>query len=427
MNYIKIFSRNLLYNSRIILFYYRVISTMSSNCVLVLNCGSSSLKFSIIDILTQHVKITGLAEKLTTTDASITFKFADKKQQQALSSPFDHKNAIAALVKVLHEQHLAEKVSAIGHRVVHGGEKFSAPTLITNEVKQTITELAKLAPLHNPANLVGINAAEQCFENVPQVAIFDTAFHQTMPKQSFLYGIPYEMYQQHAIRKYGFHGTSHYFVAAEVAKQLNKPLQACNFITAHLGNGCSVTAIKNGESVDSSMGFTPLEGVMMGTRSGSIDPGIIFHLISQLNYSAEEVNQILNKKSGLLGVSQLSNDCRELENAMNEGNEQAKTALQIFCYQIAKSIAALTCGLTQLDAVIFTGGIGENSSFVRAEIAAHLSLLNIRINDEKNTEKVRGEQGNIAIEHSIPCWVMPTNEEWVIAEQTFQLINKDSH
>jgi len=399
---------------------------MPSNCVLVLNCGSSSLKFSIIDILTQKVEISGLAERLATSDASITFKFSNEKQQQTLTAPFDHQIAITALVAKLNTLHLAEKVTAIGHRVVHGGEKFSAPTLITHEVKQTITDLAKLAPLHNPANLVGITAAEQCFPTLPQVAIFDTAFHQTMPKQSFLYGIPYEMYQQHAIRKYGFHGTSHYFVAAEVAKKLEKQLTDCHFITAHLGNGCSVTAIKNGQSVDSSMGFTPLEGVMMGTRSGSIDPGIIFHLISQLNYSADEVNQILNKKSGLLGLSQLSNDCRELENAMASGNEQAKTALQIFCYQIAKSIAGLACSLTKLDAIIFTGGIGENSSFVRSEISAHLSLLNVQIDEQINQEKVAGKHGNIAKEKSIACWVMPTNEEWVIAEQTFQLINKDS-
>ncbi len=396
--------------------------------VLVINCGSSSLKFSLMDAITGKVFVDGIAERLMTSAATIKINMLDKHNKLSLNAPFDHKIAIEKLVELLTQANLIEKISAIGHRVVHGGEQYSQPILITESIKKTITQLSKLAPLHNPANLIGIVAAQQAFEQLPQVAIFDTAFHQTMPEKAFMYALPYELYQQNSIRKYGFHGTSHYFVSQQAAKQLRKPIEQSNFISAHLGNGCSVTAVKNGQSVDSSMGFTPLEGVMMGTRSGSIDPGIIFYLVEQLDYSLNEVNQLLNKKSGLLGLSTLSNDCRTLEQATSSDDSEksrlATLALAVFCYQIAKSIASFSASLTNLDALIFTGGIGENSTFVREQILTHLSLLNFYIDDEKNQTTRLGVSGNICTTNSRPCLVIPTNEEWVIAEQTYSLLQQ---
>jgi len=398
-------------------------SKNNPNNVLVINCGSSSLKFSLIEPQKGNSLLSGLAEYLATSKACLTIKINNEKKIYNLAPPYDHQVAINMLVSTLKDNGLVNQISAIGHRVVHGGELYAAPVLIDEKVKQTITDLAKLAPLHNPANLMGINAAEKAFPHLMQVAIFDTAFHQSMPEKAYIYPIPYELYQKNSIRKYGFHGTSHYFVSQEVAKKIAKPVEKISVITAHLGNGCSITAVANGKSVDSSMGFTPLEGVMMGTRSGSIDPGIIFYLVEQLDFSLEEVNTLLNKKSGLLGVSQLSNDCRTLENAaLNENNRQAQLALAIFSYLVAKGIASLSAGLTQLDALVFTGGIGENSPYIRSQVLAHLTLLNFAI-DEKNNQQARfGQSGNISNANSRPCWVIPTNEEWVIAAQTSQLL-----
>ncbi|MCO4799465.1 MAG: acetate kinase [Colwelliaceae bacterium] len=396
------------------------------NNILVINCGSSSLKFSLVNPISGQNIISGLAECLLSVDAFITIKHQGEKKKFNLPTPYDHQVAISALVNYLIENNLKESVSALGHRVVHGGEKYSQPTLINEDIKQSIEQLSKLAPLHNPANLQGINAAEQVFNDLPQVAIFDTAFHQSMPKRSYLYGLPYHLYKEHGIRKYGFHGTSHYFVSREAAKIINKPSKECNFISAHLGNGCSITAIKNGKSVDTSLGLTPLEGVMMGTRSGDVDPGVIFHLVDQLGYTLEEVNNTLNKKSGLLGVSQLSNDCRAIEEAAQGGNKQALLALTLFSYRIAKSIASFSCNFTSLDGLIFTGGIGENSNFIRALILSQLSLLNFTEDSKGNKAMRFGNQGCITTKDSTPCWVIPTNEEWVIAEQTFKLLNKEN-
>lgn len=395
------------------------------NNILVINCGSSSLKFSLMNPINGQVILSGLAECLLSPDAVITIKHYDKKEKSPLNSPFDHQVAINFLVSYLAEHQLKESVYAIGHRVVHGGEQYSQPTLINVDVKRSIDQLAKLAPLHNPANLQGINAAEQAFNNIPQVAIFDTAFHQTMPEKAYIYGLPYQFYQEHGIRKYGFHGTSHYFVSKEAAKIINKPIEQCNFISAHLGNGCSVTAIKQGCSVDTSLGLTPLEGVMMGTRSGDVDPGVIFHLVEQLGYTLDEVNTILNKQSGLLGVSQLSNDCRTIEEAAEKGDKQAILAIAIFSYRIAKSIASFSCNFSSLDGLIFTGGIGENSILIRSQILSQLTLLNFKQDEKANANMRFGKQGNIAKASSSPCWVIPTNEEWVIAEQTFQLLEQE--
>jgi len=404
----------------------------STSAILVINCGSSSVKFSLIDPKSGINLLSGLAECLTTPQASIKIKhnINDNKNAQnetsPLSAPFDHQQALNTLVNRLKALNLVENISAVGHRVVHGGEHYSKPTLINEEVKNTIEELAKLAPLHNPANLIGINVCQKAFPKLPQLAVFDTAFHQSMPEKAYLYGIPFDLYSKHAIRRYGFHGTSHYFVANQVAHLMDKPLEQCNLISAHLGNGCSVTVIKNGKSVDTSLGMTPLEGVMMGTRSGDIDAGIIFHLVEQLGFSIEQVDTLLNKQSGLLGVSQLSNDCRTLEAAMlNESHAQsaqAKLALTVFCYRIAKSIASFSASLTKLDGLIFTGGIGENSSWVRQQILNQLSLLNFHVCEETNQATRFGASGNIANKSSRPCWVIATNEELVIAQQSAQLL-----
>jgi acetate kinase len=396
----------------------------STSAILVINCGSSSVKFSLIKSLSGETLLSGLAECLQTSDAKIIIKVNGEKQTYKLPAPFNHQTALSVLVEQLQQLDLVKDITAIGHRVVHGGEQYSQPTLITQEVEQAISQLAKLAPLHNPANLIGIKACQQAFEDLPQVAIFDTAFHQSMPDKAYVYGLPYSLYKKHGIRRYGFHGTSHYFVAKQAAEQLNKPLEQCNLISAHLGNGCSVTVIKNGESVDTSMGMTPGEGVIMGTRCGDLDTGIIFHLVENLGYSIAEVDKLVNKESGLLGISGLSNDGRTLEDAMLKDNHpQATLALTVFCYRIAKTIASYSASLTQLDGLIFTGGIGENSSWVRTEIVKQLTLLNFSIDEDKNEATRFGASGNIATADSRACWVIATNEEWVIAEQSAQLLS----
>lgn len=399
---------------------------MKKNLILVLNCGSSSLKFSLIKPENGETLLSGLAERLLSEQASIKIKYQGQTKQSALVKPYDHQTAITALVETLALHELNLQIFAIGHRVVHGGESYCKPTLIDDSVKETINDLSRLAPLHNPANLMGINAAQAVFSDLPQVAIFDTAFHQTMPEKAYIYGIPYAFYQDHGIRRYGFHGTSHYFVTQEAAKAVNKPINETSFISAHLGNGCSVSAIKNGKSVDTSLGLTPLEGVMMGTRSGDLDPGIIFHLVNQLGYTTEQVSHLLNKESGLLGVSGLSNDCREIEEAwLKDNNPRAKLALDVFCYRIAKSIASFSASLTALDGLIFTGGIGENSSLIRENIVAQLSLLNFNLSSDKNQACRLGQSGFINTENSRNILVIPTNEEWVIAEQTAQLLSQN--
>ena len=403
----------------------------AKNAILVINCGSSSVKFSLIEPSSGLSKLSGIAECLLTPEASIKINSASANKQKqviALKKPFNHPSALSVLVETLQQLNLVKEIAAIGHRIVHGGEHYSQPTLINDEVKQTIEKLAKLAPLHNPANLIGIVACQLAFADLPQMAIFDTAFHQSMPEKAYLYGLPYSLYQQHGIRRYGFHGTSHYFVAKQAAEYLKKPLSQCNLISAHLGNGCSVTVIKEGKSVDTSLGMTPLEGVMMGTRSGDVDAGIIVHLIEQLGYTIEQVDTLLNKQSGLLGLSTLSNDCRTLETAMLDENHpqsaQAKIALTVFCYRIAKSIASFSASLTSLDGIIFTGGIGENSSWVRDQITQQLGLLNIHISQEDNEAMRFGTSGNIATQNSRACFVIATNEEWVIAEQSAQLLTQ---
>ncbi|NMP32468.1 acetate kinase [Thalassotalea sp. M1531] len=391
--------------------------------ILVINCGSSSLKFALICPSSSKLILSGLAQCLGDNDANITIKYNSKKNSSPLPAPYQHSQALHALIQFLHTESLAKSIAAIGHRVVHGGEKYHLPTKIDDEVMTTLKDLCSLAPIHNPANIVGIEASLSAFEQLPQVAVFDTAFHQSMSEMAYRYPLPASLYEQHGIRKYGFHGTSHYFVSRQAAKMLNKPIECTDVITAHLGNGCSVTSVSQGKSVDTSMGFTPLSGVAMGTRSGDLDPGVILHLINQLGYSPQTIDKLLNKESGLMGLSKISNDCRTLEQeALENNNTQARLALDVFSFTIAKSILAMTASLTKLDAVVFTGGIGENSSYVRTCVTKHLKLLGLSIEENLNIQARFGQQLNIAQQNSPAILVIPTDEEGVIAEQTYQLI-----
>ncbi|CAH9057784.1 Acetate kinase [Pseudoalteromonas holothuriae] len=388
---------------------------MSSSHVLVLNCGSSSLKFAIIDVQSGSEVLSGLAECLAEQQPLIKYKYDGTKQTITLNHGDAHQVAIAQLVELVKKLGLDKHLIAIGHRVVHGGEHFTHSVLITKGVLNAIKQTSTLAPLHNPANLLGIEAAQAAFSSLPQVAVFDTAFHQTMPPQAFLYALPYSLYKEHGIRRYGFHGTSHYYVSTQAHKVLALDQQNSRIVSAHLGNGCSVAAIKNGQSVDTSMGLTPLEGLVMGTRSGDIDPGIFTFLVNQLKYSPTQIDLLLNKQSGLQGISELSNDCRTIEEAAANGHEQAQLALDIFCYRLAKQIAAFAVPLGGLDALIFTGGIGENSNTIRAKVVSGLSFLGLQLDDDKNLAARFGQQGVITTS-SKPCAiVIPTNEELVIA------------
>ncbi|WP_462179867.1 acetate kinase [Pseudoalteromonas gelatinilytica] len=384
--------------------------------VLVLNCGSSSLKFAILDATTSDEVISGLAERLGSDTPSIKYKYNGEKQLIELAKGQAHDAAIAELVKLVNELGLADNLIAVGHRVVHGGEHFTESVLIDDNVLTAIEKTAALAPLHNPANLLGIRTAQQAFSTLPQIAVFDTAFHQTMPNIAYLYALPYSLYKEHGVRRYGFHGTSHYYVAGEAAKLLGKEREQTNVISAHLGNGCSVCAIKDGKSVDTSMGLTPLEGLVMGTRSGSIDPGLFTFLTQQLNYSVQEIDDLLNKQSGLLGISELSNDCRTIEEAAVEGHPQANLALDIFCYRLAKQIAAFLVPVQRLDALIFTGGIGENSDIIRDKVITQLGFLGLECDEAANLAARFGKEGLISKGKAhAKAFVIPTNEEWVIA------------
>ncbi|MCQ8881729.1 acetate kinase [Pseudoalteromonas shioyasakiensis] len=394
----------------------------SPHHVLVLNCGSSSLKFAILDATTSDEVISGLAERLGSDTPSIKYKYNGEKQLIELAKGQAHDAAINKLVYLVKNLGLEDKLVAVGHRVVHGGEHFTESVLIDNDVLIEIEKTAALAPLHNPANLLGIRTAQQAFSTLPQIAVFDTAFHQTMPKIAYLYALPYSLYKEHGVRRYGFHGTSHYYVAGEAAKLLGKERQQTNVISAHLGNGCSVCAIKDGKSVDTSMGLTPLEGLVMGTRSGSIDPGLFTFLTQQLNYSVQEIDDLLNKQSGLLGISELSNDCRTIEEAAVEGHPQANLALDIFCYRLAKQIAAFLVPLQRLDALIFTGGIGENSDIIRDKVILHLGFLGLECDEAANLAARFGKEGLISKGQAhVKAFVIPTNEEWVIANDAARI------
>jgi acetate kinase len=392
--------------------------------VLVLNCGSSSIKFAIIEAKTGTSPLHGLAENLSTASSKLGFSYQHTQYDGELPVNTDHQQALAVIADTLKQfEYLSQRIVAVGHRVVHGGEYFTHSTLIDEQVKQAIEKTSLMAPLHNPVNLTGITSAQNAFPHLPHIAVFDTAFFQTMPKHAYLYALPYELYQQHNIRRYGFHGTSHYFVAHEAANTLKKELSTCNLITAHLGNGCSIAAIRQGKAIDTSLGFTPLEGLMMGTRCGDIDPSLPTYLIEQLGYSAAEVTELLNKESGLLGISKLSNDCRTLEQQAKKGNQQAKLALDMFIYRLVKYIGAYLAVVGPLDALVFTGGIGENSAYVREKTISQLEHMGLQLDADKNLKMCFGESGLISHANSKPIFAIATNEEWVIAKDAMQYVH----
>ncbi|MFC3122242.1 acetate kinase [Agaribacter flavus] len=393
-----------------------------SSYVLVLNCGSSSIKFAIVAVNNGESILSGLAENLGSDNSTLKISHAKTSTSYSLPANCKHESALSSINNILNEyQDLKQKVVAIGHRVVHGGEIFTQATLIDDEVKAAIKNTSHMAPLHNPANLSGIESAQLAFPALQHVAVFDTAFFQTMPKHAYLYALPYELYKTHGIRRYGFHGSSHEFVSTKAAELLNQPLEVSNLITAHLGNGCSITAINQGKAIDTSLGLTPLEGLVMGTRCGDLDPSIPTYMQETLGYSASKVNDLLNKSSGLLGISELSNDCRLLEEQSKNGNELAQLALEIFCYRLAKYIASYMVASGPLDALVFTGGIGENSSFIRQRTIAMLSTLNFSINEQLNEKMRFGHAGFVQQEASHKIIVIPTNEEWVIANKAAKL------
>jgi len=399
---------------------------MSNKLVFVLNCGSSSLKFALIDSLTQQQILSGLADSLGGQAPFIRFKYRGNKQTIDLHSNTEHQQAIDSLVTLLNQLGLTNQINAIGHRVVHGGEKFTQSVLIDSQVLAQIEQVSQLAPLHNPANIIGIKACQLAFDTLPQVAVFDTAFHQSIPKHAFLYALPHQLYSEHGIRRYGFHGTSHFFIATQASKLLNIELEQLNIISAHLGNGASITAIKNGKSVDTSMGLTPLEGLVMGTRCGDIDPAISGYLIDQLGYSQAQVTALLNKESGLLGISELSNDCRVIEENAQQGHVGAQLALDIFCYRLAKYIASYTVPLGRLDALVFTGGIGENSDTIRAKVLAMLTIFGFELDPTANTTARFGQGGQITTNQGPKALVIPTDEELVIAQDAIRLTTSAS-
>lgn len=395
---------------------------MQSNTILVLNTGSSSLKFSLIQADDQKVIFSGLADKLGHQDATITFKTSDGKTELPLS-PGNHKQAVAEIFAFVDKQGLTNTLAGIGHRVVHGGENFKHSTIIDQEVLGVIEACVPFAPLHNPANLVGIRGAMEVAPNLPQVAVFDTAFHQTIPQHAYLYAVPMKWYRDYGVRRYGFHGTSHQYVVQKAADLLGIPLEDSAFISAHLGNGASATAVLNGKSVDTTMGFTPLEGLVMGTRSGDIDPGLPPYIAQSLGITPEEVVNLLNKKSGLLGLSELSNDMRELTAAATEGHKGAAAAIEVFVFRLAKAIGALAVSLPRIDALIFTGGIGENAALIREKVLHRLKVFGFIADAGANAKAVGGKGGVITIMDSPVAMVVNTNEEAMIVKQTLEVLN----
>ncbi|WGY47274.1 MULTISPECIES: acetate kinase [unclassified Vibrio] len=396
-----------------------------SKLVLVLNCGSSSLKFAVVDAQNGDEYLSGLAECLHLPEARIKWKL-DGKHEAQLGDGAAHDEALTFIVETIlaSKPELAEQLKAIGHRVVHGGEQFTQSALIDETVLKGIEDAASFAPLHNPAHIVGIKAAQKAFPALQNVAVFDTAFHQTMPEEAYLYALPYKLYKEHGIRRYGAHGTSHLFIAREAAERLGKPASELNIINCHLGNGASVCAIKNGQSVDTSMGLTPLEGLVMGTRCGDIDPAIVFHLHDTLGYSVADINKMLTKESGLQGLTEVTSDCRFVED--NYGTkEEATRAMDVFCHRLAKYVAGYTASMDgRLDAIVFTGGIGENSAPIREMVLNRLAIFGIEVDGAANLKARFGGEGVITTEGSrIPAMVISTNEELVIAEDTARLTN----
>jgi len=396
--------------------------------VLVLNSGSSSVKYQFIETSTREVLAKGQVERIGMDDAVLTHIRADGDTVKISAEILDHNIAIEYVIAVLLSKNHGvikdkSEIDAVGHRVVHGGEVFSDSVLITDEVIEKIRENIELAPLHNPHNLRGIMACKRLLPDTPQVAVFDTAFHQKMPEYAFIYGLPYELYKKYKIRRYGFHGTSHRYVSHRASEILGVPIEKLKIITAHLGNGCSMSAVKFGVSIDTTMGFTPLEGLLMGTRSGDIDPAIVLYVMSKEGLSMSEANALLNKHSGLLGISGVSSDMREIIQEMKNGNPRAKLAFDVFCYRIKKYIGAYASAMGGVDAIVFTAGIGENSPDVRKKVCEGLEFLGIKIDDEKNNSPEK-EKIITTEDSKVKVLVIPTNEELVIALDTAEIVSR---
>ncbi|MBR0277213.1 MAG: acetate kinase [Clostridia bacterium] len=396
--------------------------------ILVINAGSSSLKYQLIDMDSEKVMAKGLCERIGIEGSRLNHTPADKDKVVIEKPMSDHADAINMVIEALVSKEYGvisnmQEISAVGHRIVHGGELFSESVIITDEVKKAVESCNDLAPLHNPANLIGISACEKAMPGVLQVGVFDTAFHQTMPKEAYMYALPYKYYEKYKVRRYGFHGTSHRYVTQRAAAMLGKKPEDLKIITLHLGNGSSITAVDKGKSIDTTMGFTPLAGVPMGTRSGDIDPAIIQFIMNKENISIDEMNDILNKKSGVLGISELSSDFRDLSEATEKGNEKAALAEEIFKYNVKKYIGAYAVAMGGLDAIVFTAGIGENNGEYRKEMTKDLGFLGIGIDDEKNS--VRGKEIDISSKDAkVRTLVIPTNEELMIALDTKALLEK---
>ena len=393
-----------------------------SKLILVLNCGSSSLKGAVLNSENGDVLLSCLGEKLNLADAYITFKVNGQKERVDLSATPNHTGAVGAMLEKLKAMGLDSQIGAIGHRVVSGGEEYSESVLIDDSVMAAIEKCIPLAPLHNPANLLGIRAAQDIFKGLPNVAVFDTAFHQTMPEHAYMYAIPRKFYRDLGVRRYGFHGTSYRFVAEEAANVLGADKNNLKLVIAHLGNGASITAVRNGKSMDTSMGLTPLEGLVMGTRSGDVDPSIFSFLADNLKLSTQQITDILNKESGLMGVSELSSDCRVIEEESLNGHEGAVLALEMFSYRLAKYVASMAVAAGGLDALVFTGGIGENSDIIREKVLNYCAFFGFSVNKEANTAARFGKAGVItAADSKVKAVVIPTNEELMIAQDTARL------
>ena len=395
--------------------------------ILVINCGSSSLKFQLINAESEEVLAKGLCERIGI-DGRLTYQPAGGEKEISEKAMPTHTEAIQFVIDALTNEKTGvvkslSEIGAVGHRIVHGGEKFASPVVITEEVKKAVEECNDLAPLHNPANLIGVEACEKLMPGTPMVAVFDTAFHQTMPEKAYMYGLPYEYYEKYKVRRYGFHGTSHSYVSKKAAEVMGKAYDEVKTIVCHLGNGASVSAVLNGKSVDTSMGLTPLEGLVMGTRSGDIDPAIMEFIAQKENLDIEGIMNVLNKKSGVFGLSgEISSDFRDLTGAMAEGDKKAKIALEVFAYRVAKYIGAYAAAMNGVDDIVFTAGIGENVSYVREQVCSYLGYLGVELDPDAN-EKFRGEQGEITKPGcKVRVFVIPTNEELAIARETLALV-----
>lgn len=397
--------------------------------IIVLNCGSSSIKYQLFEMPSQRVIAKGLVDKIGLKGSLVKHEREDGIKVTLEGEIFDHKLGIEYVLGILLSEKYGsikdlKEINAVGHRVVHGGERYRGSVRINDSVIEALEETVDLAPLHNPPNLDGINAITELMPNVPQVGVFDTAFHQTMPKHSFLYGIPYSLYQKHGVRRYGFHGSSHKFVANKAAEFLQKPMDELNLITCHLGNGASIAAVQKGKSIDTSMGMTPTEGLIMGTRSGDLDIGALFHIIKKEEIDLATANTLINKHSGMLGISGVSSDMRDIETAAEEGNERAQMALKMYQYRIKKYIGSYAAAMGGVDAIVFTGGVGENDWVTRQNAVEGLEFMGVELDKSKNTG-MRGKTMAISTDNSkVSVLVIPTNEELVIASDTFEILDK---